>query len=93
MIFKLPTSREKVKKTSTKSSSKKKTSRKLIDIDELWFKPDRILGATDRLDDKITFRIKVKDSDEYEIVPSKLANIACPELVIEFYQKHLVFTE
>ncbi|XP_031635236.1 chromobox protein homolog 5-like [Contarinia nasturtii] len=52
-----------------------------------------IVGATDLYDDKITFNIKAKDSDECEIVPSKIANLACPQLVIEFYRKHLVFTD
>lgn len=57
--------------------------------DLLGFEPDEILGATE-IDGKITFRIKVKGSDSWEFVKAKRAHKACPKLVIEFYEKHLI---
>lgn len=91
-------SAKKFRSTSRRASSKPKTTRKSArkshDDDEnqrLWFEPDYILGASDRFNDQIMFRIKVKDSDENEIVPAKVANVVCPHLVIKFYEDHLVF--
>lgn len=62
-----------------------------LELDQLWFEPDCILGATDRWHGQMAFRFKVKDSDEIEILPAKIAKVLCPQLVINFYQDHLVF--
>ncbi|XP_031640273.1 chromobox protein homolog 5-like [Contarinia nasturtii] len=87
---------KKSQSTQPKKKNMTKTKKKVDgknDHAELWFEPERIVGATDLYGDKITFHIKVKDRDDYEIVSSKIANLACPQLVIAFYQKHLVFTD
>lgn len=86
--IKIMDSPARVKKRSAIHSTVKKN---VIDIDKLGFEPDRILGATDRWNGQLAFRFKVKDSHKIEFVPAKIANIACPQLVISFYEEHLVF--
>lgn len=72
---------------------KKKRTTKKSTVDKLWFEPERILGATDNWNGQMAFRFKVKDSDRIERVPAKVANVFCPQIVIDFYEKHLVFFE
>lgn len=72
-------------------TSKRSKTKSSVEMDQLWFEPDRILGATDRWHGQMAFRFKVKDSDEIEILPAKMAKVLCPQLVINFYQDHLIF--
>lgn len=76
---------------STQKRKKHRTEAKrgATDKHELGFEPDQILGAN-KIDGQIIFRIKVKDSEEWEIVNAKNAHVACPGLVIDFYEKHCV---
>lgn len=74
-----------------KRSATKSTVKSVNDVDMLGFEPDRILGATDSWNGELAFRFKVKDSHKFEFVPAKIAHIACPQLVISFYEEHLVF--
>lgn len=55
----------------------------------LGFEADRILGATLK-NGRIVFRIKRKDSHHWEEVRAIVANQSCPELVISFYEAHLI---
>ncbi|XP_055318424.1 chromobox protein homolog 1-like [Sitodiplosis mosellana] len=76
------------KRSTTKSTAKKATA-----TVKLWFEPECILGATDCWNGEMAFRFKAKDSDSFEFVPAKVAKIACPQLVINFYQDRLVFSD
>lgn len=74
--------------------AKQKKTRKVekhvaADISDLGFEPDEILGANE-FNGKLKFRIKVKGSDDWEIVKAKRAHAACPELVMDFYEKHIL---
>ncbi|XP_015791491.1 chromobox protein homolog 1 [Tetranychus urticae] len=80
----------------TKSSSKKKkrrnsTSEPLNGFDR-GLEPKKILGATHK-NGEIMFLMKWRNTDEYELVPSSIANIKCPQLVIQFYQDHSVWSD
>lgn len=77
--------------TSTRKTKKRRTEEKRVAAgkNELGFEADQILGASE-IDGKIKFRIKVKDSEEWKIVNATNAHAACPELVIDFYEKHLL---
>lgn len=76
---------------STRKTKKQRTEGSDVAAAEsdLGFEPDEILGANE-FDGKLKFRIKVKGSDDWKIVRAKQAHAACPELVIDFYEKHVL---
>lgn len=79
------------------SSASTGTSEQKPDIDgERGFhrglEPDKILGADNRTG-RLMLLMKWKNFDFCELVPAAEANIKCPQIVISFYEKHLVVTK
>lgn len=74
-----------------KVKSNTESTDKSVDMDTLWFEPDYIIGATDRWNGQVAFRFKVKNSDDTKFVPAKLANVLVPQMVIKFYEDHIIF--
>jgi len=52
----------------------------------------KIIGATDAFDE-LMFMIKWRGCDEIDLVTARDANIKCPQVVIRFYEKRLIFSE
>ncbi|ALC48907.1 maker310 [Drosophila busckii] len=59
---------------------------------ERGLEPLEIVGATTKLDNVIFF-MKWKYVERVELVNSKAAKLVCPQLVIRFYEKHIVFVK
>lgn len=53
---------------------------------------EKILGATDT-SGSLMFLVSWKNSKRTELVPAKVANVKCPQLVIKFYEERLTWID
>ncbi|CAF0817411.1 unnamed protein product [Adineta ricciae] len=51
------------------------------------FEAEKVLGATDSAGE-LMLLVKWRHSDEADLVPARIVNVKCPNLVIEFYEQH-----
>ena len=73
--------------TSLKNEPRQELVKQLNGFD-CGLEPKEITGAT-HMNGQLTFIMKWIDSDRIDLVPSKKANQMCPQIVIQFYEKHL----
>lgn len=76
--------------TSVKNTSNNDSGKEKKNPFDSGLEPEKIIGATD-IKGELAFLIQWKNSQKAMLIPSKLARVKCPQLVIDFYEQRLAW--
>lgn len=92
---------EKKRRRNSESKENKKRPKEKKDEDheneeqekggfDAGYEPEKIIGATE-VNGELAFLVQWKGGNKAQLIPSKLARIKCPQLVIDFYEERLTW--
>lgn len=79
-------------KNKDKSKANEKLAEPQDEVPDVSLEPEKIIGATES-NGELMFLIKWKNTNKADLLSSKVAKVACPLTVIEFFEKQVCWQD